>query len=82
MSWADVSASNLSDFEDAIVKYGDACVRLPKDLKEWNAYKELKQKIDELKMILPIIRDLKKESIKPRHWDRIIEITGAELNYK
>lgn len=68
--------------EENINKYGDLCVRLPKDLKEWNAYKELKLRIDELKAILPIIRDLKKESIKPRHWDKIIEITGAELNYK
>jgi len=37
---------------------------LPKDLKEWSAYQELRGKIDNLKDILPIITDLKKPSIK------------------
>jgi len=43
-------------------------MRLPKDLKEWNAYKELKTEIENLKEVLPIIMDLKKPSIKARHW--------------
>lgn len=50
--------------EENVQKYGDACVKLPKDLKEWTAYKELKQEIDNLKDVLPIIIDLKKPSIK------------------
>jgi len=58
------------------------CIRLPKDLKEWQAYKELKQEIDNLKDVLPIIVDLKKPSIMPRHWQKIIEITGVQLNYE
>ena len=53
------------------------CIRLPKDLKEWQAYKELKQEIDNLKDVLPIIVDLKKPSIMPRHWQKLIEITGV-----
>jgi len=57
-------------------------VRLPKDLKEWTAYKELKQEIDNLKEVLPIIIDLKKPSIKPRHWQKICDITGKTLNYE
>jgi len=52
------------------------CIILPKDLKEWNAYKELKTEIDNLKEVLPIIMDLKKPSIKARHWQKVIEISG------
>jgi dynein heavy chain len=58
------------------------CIRLPKDLKEWNAYKELKTEIDNLKEVLPIIMDLKKPSIKARHWQKVIEISGKQLNYE
>jgi len=68
--------------EENAIKYGDMCLRLPKDLKEWRAYKELKQHIDDLKEVLPIIIDLKKPSIMDRHWVKIIEITGAKLNYE
>jgi dynein heavy chain len=44
------------------------CARLPRDLKEWTAYKELKLSIENLKDVLPMIIDLKKPSIMPRHW--------------
>jgi dynein heavy chain len=68
--------------EETIMKFGDQCVRLPRDLKEWKAYKELKDLIDRTKDVLPIIIDLKKPSIKPRHWIRINEITKSNLNYE
>jgi dynein heavy chain len=57
------------------------CLKLPKDLKAWPAYLVLKQEIDNLKDVLPLIIDLKKPSIKDRHWDRVIEVTGKKLNY-
>lgn len=80
--WAEVQIEGLRTMEENIQKYGDQCVRLPKDLKEWQAYKELKQEIDNLKDVLPIIIDLKKPSIKPRHWIKICDITGKQLNYE
>jgi len=49
---------------------------LPKDLKEWTAYKELKTEIEELKDVMPLIIELKKPSIKPRHWEEVVRITG------
>ena len=68
--------------EEQIYKYSDQCLRLPKDLKEWSAYIELRQKIDNLKDILPIIIDLKKPSIKQRHWDKINELIVQTPNQK
>jgi dynein heavy chain len=35
-----------------------------------------------LKDVLPIIIDLKKPSIKPRHWIKICEITKKNLNHE
>lgn len=81
-AWADVTIEGLRTMEDNIQKYGDQCIRLPKDLKEWTAYKELKQEIDNLKDVLPIIIDLKKPSIKGRHWIKICDITGKTINYE
>ena len=31
---------------------------------------------------MPIIIDLKKPSIKARHWEKVIEISGVKLNYE
>lgn len=49
--------------QDTANKYGELCLRLPKDLKEWAAYKDLKAKIEGLKDVLPLIIELKKPSI-------------------
>ena len=57
-------------------------MRLPRDLKEWAAYKKLKELIEDLKAVLPIIIELKKPSIKTRHWEGIERITGKKLNHE
>lgn len=67
-AWCDFGVEMLNEMTDQVTKYGDMCMRLPKDLKEWNAYKELKTEIDTLKDVLPIIIDIKKQNIKDRHW--------------
>lgn len=81
-TWHEENIDGLRNMEDVIMKFGDNCVRLPRDLKEWKAYRELKDLIDRTKDVLPIIIDLKKPSIKPRHWIRINEITKSNLNYE
>jgi len=54
--------------EESAKRYGELCTGLPKDLKGWQAYKELKTSIENLKVILPVITILKKDSVKDRHW--------------
>lgn len=68
MLWSEVNIEKINAMEEAAKKYGDQCIRLPKDLKEWQAYKELKTSIENLKALLPIITILKKDAVKDRHW--------------
>jgi dynein heavy chain len=63
--------------EESAKRYSDLCTNLPKDLREWQAYKELKNSIENLKQILPLISILKKDSIKDRHWEALNEKCGA-----
>lgn len=71
MLWVDVTNEKITAMEEAAKKYGDQCIRLPKDLKEWQAYKELKTSIENLKALLPIISILKKDAVKDRHWEAL-----------
>jgi len=45
MLWQDVTPEKIAAMEESAKKYGDQCTKLPKDLKEWQAYKELKTSI-------------------------------------
>ena len=51
-AWCDFGVEMLNEMTDQVMKYGDMCMRLPKDLKEWNAYKELKTEIDTLQFLV------------------------------
>jgi dynein heavy chain len=62
--------------------FGRDCAKLPGPLKKWDAYKELKQEIDDMTEILPLVNELGKPSIRPRHWDEIIEMTKCEIPYE
>ncbi len=42
---------------------------------------ELKQEIDDMIEIIPLVEALAKPSIRPRHWDEIIEMTKTDIPY-
>lgn len=67
---------------EQIENFGRDCFRLPGVLKNWDAYKELKQEIDDMTEILPLVEALAKPSIRPRHWDEIIAMTKEEIPYQ
>ena len=66
---------------EQIEVFGRDCTKLPGVLKTWDAYKELKQEIDDMTEILPLVESLAKPSIRPRHWDDVITLTKEEIPY-
>jgi dynein heavy chain len=71
----------IADWIDEIERFKKMCISLPKDLKTWQAYTELKVKIESYKEVLPIISELKKPSIKDRHWLKVVEVTGDQIPF-
>lgn len=81
LPWPDITPEKITEKEEASKRYKEACQNLPKDLKEWQAYKELKNSIENLIALLPIITLLKKDSIKSRHWDTLNEKVPKRIPY-
>ena len=52
------------------------CRRLPKALKSWDVYAELKTKIDDFSESCPLLELMSNKAMKSRHWNRIGEVTG------
>ena len=55
------------------------CKKMPSQLREWPAYHELKKEIENFQHILPLLMELSKKSIQPRHWQQVNDVTGKEL---
>jgi dynein heavy chain len=71
--WVELDFDKIAD---EVSVFMAQCKRLPKALREWEAYKVLKQMLDDFIELQPLIKDLKHEAIQKRHWEEIMQITG------
>ena len=71
--------AEIESMKNQVDAFSNRCKKMPKQLKEWPAYFELKKEIDDFSDVLPLLVELAKKSIMPRHWAQLKEITGAEL---
>lgn len=79
--WTEIQIE-ISNMADQTETFGKDCAKLPKSLRTWDAYKELKQQIEDFSEIIPLVEAMAKPSIRPRHWDQIIEMTKEEIPYE
>ena len=79
--WTDI-VEEIGNMTEQIEQFSKDCAKLPGVLKSWAAYKEMKQEIDDMSEIIPLVEGLAKDSIRNRHWDEIIEITKEEIPYE
>lgn len=66
--WSEIKVE-IQNMADQTETFGKDCAKLPKVLRTWDAYKELKTTIEDFSEIIPLVEALAKPSIMPRHWD-------------
>jgi dynein heavy chain len=67
----EIAAEQLPTMVEQVNGFEQRTKKLPKKLREWQAYDETCLKIAELQVLLPLCAGLSKPSIKPRHWIEI-----------
>lgn len=64
----------------SLLSLPERCRKLPKGLKDWQAYLDLKKRIDDFSESCPLLEMMTNKAMKQRHWDRISELTGTQFD--
>lgn len=80
-SWRDVAAS-LDHMNHMISEFSTKCKRLPKQLRVWQAFEELRQTITDIQEAIPVLEQLVHPAIRPRHWRLIMQAANCQLAFE
>ncbi|KAF0306204.1 Dynein heavy chain 5, axonemal [Amphibalanus amphitrite] len=75
--WEEV---NIEDINNELMEFQNRCRKLPKGLKEWPAFNALKKTIDDFNDMCPLIELMANKAMKPRHWQRLSEVSKYQYN--
>nr|XP_012602340.2 dynein heavy chain 8, axonemal [Microcebus murinus] len=75
--WGDVDIEKING---ELQEFQNRCRKLPKGLKDWQAYLDLKKRIDDFSESCPLLEMMTNKAMKQRHWDRISELTGTPFD--
>ncbi|XP_075954128.1 dynein axonemal heavy chain 8-like [Anarhichas minor] len=59
-----------------LLEFQNRCRKLPKGLKNWQAFQDLKKTIDDFSESCPLMEMMAQKSVMKRHWDRVTDLTG------
>ncbi|KER25686.1 hypothetical protein T265_14170, partial [Opisthorchis viverrini] len=75
--WQEVDMEKIgADLQE----FQNKCKRLPKALKEWPAYTDLEKTINDFNDKVPLLEMMTNKAMKPRHWQRLADLTNYNFN--
>jgi dynein heavy chain len=75
--WVDV---NIEKINSDLIDFQNRCRKLPKGLKEYQAFNDLKKTIDDFNETCPLLEMMANKSMKDRHWQRIATLTNHKFD--
>ncbi|XP_062835458.1 dynein axonemal heavy chain 5 isoform X2 [Anolis carolinensis] len=75
--WSEV---NIEKINNELLEFQNRCRKLPRALKEWQAFLDLKKTIDDFNECCPLFELMSNKAMMARHWKRITELTGHNFH--
>lgn len=70
---------DIEKINNEILDFQNKCRKLPKALKDYDAFNDLKKKIDDFNETCPLLEMMANKAMKERHWQRIEDVSLRSL---
>ncbi|XP_059149715.1 dynein axonemal heavy chain 5-like isoform X1 [Physella acuta] len=75
--WQDV---NIDKINNELQDFQNRCRKLPRALKDWPAFEDLKRTIDDFNEMVPLLELMANKAMKQRHWQRMSDLTSHHFD--
>ncbi|EGV96920.1 Dynein heavy chain 5, axonemal [Cricetulus griseus] len=75
--WSEV---NIEKINNELLEFQNRCRKLPRALKDWQAFLDLKKTIDDFSECCPLLEYMASKAMMERHWQKITALTGHNLD--
>ncbi|EDL82632.1 dynein, axonemal, heavy chain 5 [Rattus norvegicus] len=75
--WSEV---NIEKINSELLEFQNRCRKLPRALKDWQAFLDMKKTIDDFSECCPLLEYMASNAMVERHWQRITTLTGHSLD--
>ncbi|XP_049886262.1 dynein axonemal heavy chain 8 [Pectinophora gossypiella] len=75
--WVEI---NIEQIVSQLAEFDLRCRKLPKGMKDWPAFIDLKKKIDDFNQTCPLLELMADKSMKDRHWRRLEKLMNCVLD--
>eukprot|EP00002_Diphylleia_rotans_P022931 TRINITY_DN4501_c0_g1_i3.p1 TRINITY_DN4501_c0_g1~~TRINITY_DN4501_c0_g1_i3.p1 ORF type:complete len:4513 (-),score=1142.54 TRINITY_DN4501_c0_g1_i3:360-11993(-) len=73
---------NGAEMEEEAQKYQKRITKLGRDIKHWDVWVGIKDRVEQFRKTLPLIQDLKNPALRARHWTRLMDDIGKAFDYQ
>ncbi|PAA86956.1 hypothetical protein BOX15_Mlig012039g1 [Macrostomum lignano] len=77
IAWTDI---DIEAINQQLTEFQNRCRKLPKALKEWQAFEDLRKTIDDFSESCPLLELMSNKAMMARHWERLENLTKHKFD--
>jgi dynein heavy chain len=70
-----------SEIEETVQKFSKRLLKLGKEIKDWEVFTVLKERINQTKRTIPLLLDLGNPALRDRHWNEVMDLVGKTFSH-
>merc|ERR1719440_170982 len=71
---------DVPSIENAAQGFSKRIMKLAKEIRNWKVLDTVKERVDSIKKLMPLIMDLRNEAMRDRHWKQLMEEVGKTFD--